>query len=269
MFSIGEFSKVTGLTVKTLRFYQEQGILIPSFVEPGSGYRFYSESKTETARVISALRELEFSIAEIKQILSTHDDDADIVAYLESRKTELQKRMSKDRKTVGRLNEIITHEKEASKTMEGRTFQVELKDVEPQLVASIKMQGHYSDCGNGFGRIGRKFGRHICGHAMLLCHDSEYREGDANFEVAMPIKKGESTNEIDVKELNGGRCVSLMHLGPYSELSRSYEAIFKYARENELKYSVPSREVYHKGPGMIFKGNPKKYLTEIQLMLDQ
>ena len=53
MFSIGEFSKMTGLTVKTLRFYHDQGILEPSHVESGSGYRFYAPAKVETARVIA------------------------------------------------------------------------------------------------------------------------------------------------------------------------------------------------------------------------
>jgi effector-binding domain-containing protein len=72
-----------------------------------------------------------------------------------------------------------------------------------------------------------------------------------------------------VYELPGGRCLSLMHLGPYEELRRSYEQIFKYAKEQSVKYLVPSREVYHKGPGMIFRGNPQKYLTEIQLMIDE
>ena len=104
---------------------------------------------------------------------------------------------------------------------------------------------------------------------MMLYHDSEHRETDADFEVIMPIKKGESTDEIKVYELAGGRCLSLMHKGPYEELSRSYPQILDYAKDNGIKFLLPSRAVYHKGPGMIFKGNPQKYLTEIQLMIDE
>ncbi len=59
-----------------------------------------------------------------------------------------------------------------------------------------------------------------------------------------------------------------MHHGPYDQLSSSYERILKYAEEHGHAIRRPTREVYHKGPGMIFKGNPKKYLTEIQMMLD-
>ena len=267
MFSIGEFSRITCLTVKTLRFYHEQGILEPTRVESGSGYRFYAESKIENARVISTLRDLGFTIAEIKDILSNHDDDADLVTILESRRSEIQQKIRDERKIIRQLESIISREREAS-DMQNSEFEVERKSVEPMLVASIRMKAKYSDCGNGFSQIGRKFGRHICGKALLLCHDDEYKE-EADFEVAMPIKKGTSTDEIQVQSLPGGECLSLMHRGPYEELSRSYQQIIGYAKEHGLSYSTPSREVYHKGPGMIFRGNPKKYLTEIQLMLTE
>ncbi len=267
MFSIGEFSKMTGLTVKTLRFYHEQGLLTPSHVEAGSGYRFYAESKIETARVIAALRDLEFSLADIKEILRNHSDDAEIISFLESQKDEIRQRMSKDRETLGLLEKTILHEKEATAKMQQATYQVEEKQVDPILIASVRMQGKYSDCGSGFAKIGRKFGRFICGKPMMLHHDREYRADDANFEAAMPIKRGESKDEISVRELAGGRCLSLMHLGPYEELGRSYEKILKDVKARGVEWEMPTREIYHKGPGMIFRGNPKKYLTEIQFMI--
>jgi len=46
MFSIGEFSKITGWTVKTLRFYHEQGVLAPSYIDEETGYRYYDETRS-------------------------------------------------------------------------------------------------------------------------------------------------------------------------------------------------------------------------------
>ncbi len=60
----------------------------------------------------------------------------------------------------------------------------------------------------------------------------------------------------------------MLHRGPYDGIGRSYEKIFAHINENGQKALVPSREIYLKGPGMIFKGNPKRYLTEIQVMLE-
>ncbi|MCM2372249.1 GyrI-like domain-containing protein [Aporhodopirellula aestuarii] len=151
--------------------------------------------------------------------------------------------------------------------MQQATYQVEEKRIDPMLVASVRMKGKYSDCGTGFAKISSKFGRFICGKPMLLHHDSEQRVDDANFEVVMPIQRGESTDEISVRELAGGDCLSLMHLGPYEELGRSYEKILEHAKAKGVEIKMPTREIYHKGPGMIFRGNPKKYLTEIQMMV--
>lgn len=116
------------------------------------------------------------------------------------------------------------------------------------------MKGRYSDCGQLFGRLGRGFGRHICGHAMLLHYDNEYREDDADFEACMPIRKTKTLAGVSVRELPGGRCVSLAHPGPYDQLGRSYAKVFEYINKCQYKVLSPSREVYLKGPGMIFKG---------------
>lgn len=267
MFSIGEFSKVTGLTIKSLRFYHEQGVLTPSRVEAGSGYRYYSETQIETARVIARLRELEFSVADVREILSNHSDDADIIERLRSQRAVIKERMKKDRDIAGLLDQIIVHETEATQTMNQTNYAVEEKSVEPCLIAGVRMKGAYSECGKGFAKIGRGMGRFINGKPMLLQHDTEYKENDADFEACMPIKKGQSNEEITVKELPGGRALSLMHLGPYEEIGRSYEKIMKHAKTQSLSYHLPTREIYHKGPGMIFKGNPKKYLTEIVFLI--
>jgi DNA-binding transcriptional MerR regulator/effector-binding domain-containing protein len=267
VFSIGEFSKITGLTVKTLRFYHEQGVLVPTHIDEQTGYRYYAENKVETARVITALRKLEFSVSDIAEILSTYDDEADLLTFLERQQDTIREKMKQYREIETSLAQIISAEREARNVMNQATYEVEEKSIEPMLIAGVRIKGKYSDCGQGFGQIGRKFGRHICGNALLLHYDSEYKEDDADFEACMPIRKGESTDAINVRQLPGGRCVSLLHKGPYDDLGRSYSKILAYVHEKGYEVALPIREVYIKGPGMIFKGNPKKYLTEIQMLI--
>jgi effector-binding domain-containing protein len=62
--------------------------------------------------------------------------------------------------------------------------------------------------------------------------------------------------------------VSLIHKGPYETLGRSYEKITAYIKEKGYRPKLPSREVYLKGPGMIFKGKSENYLTEIQILIE-
>jgi DNA-binding transcriptional MerR regulator/effector-binding domain-containing protein len=264
-YSIGEFSKVTGLSVKTLRFYHEKGVLLPSSVDEISGYRFYDESKVEKARVIMRLRAMEFSIEDVVAVLGECTDEADILNYLERQKNMLQQRIREDRDIVRSLSEIIAKEKAAQRLLEGGNFAVEEKSVEPLLVAGVRMKGKYSDCGAGFSRLGKAVGRYICGKALCLYYDGEYREDDADFEPCFPIRKAVSVGGVSIHTLSGGRCFTLIHRGPYDQLGRSYAKILKQVDEQKQKIALPTREVYIKGPGLIFQGNPKNYLTEIQL----
>ena len=73
---------------------------------------------------------------------------------------------------------------------------------------------------------------------------------------------------IAIRQLPGGRCVALLHKGPYDRLGQSYAKVLDYVRGKGYDVQVPTREIYHKGPGIIFRGNPKNYLTEIQLLID-
>jgi len=263
-YSIGEFSQVTGLSVKTLRFYHEKGILAPTSVDDATGYRFYDAAKIEKARVIMRLRQMEFSIEDIAAVLGGCSDDADILNYLERQKGSLQQRIQEDRDIVRSLSEIISSEKAAKQLLETGNLAVEEKTVAPVLVAGIRMKGKYSDCGTAFARLGKAVGRYASGKPMCLYYDGDYRD-DADFEPCFPVRQEVAAEGVAFHNLPGGRCLTLIHRGPYDQLGRSYARILREAGELKLKIALPTREMYLKGPGMIFRGNPKNYLTEIQL----
>jgi DNA-binding transcriptional MerR regulator len=267
MFTIGEFSKISGLSVKTLRFYHEKGLLVPAAVDRATGYRTYDERNAEQARVIVSLRELEFSLETIAEILAGCTDDEDMLVFLERQKALLGKRVGQLASAVRQLDRLINQQRQSrqEEIVSAQSFAVEERELEPVLVAGVRMTGRYSDCGKGFAMLCRRLGRHIAGKPLCLYYDGEYREEDANFEPCMPIRREVQADGVEIHRLPGGRCVSLVHRGPYDELGRSYERALRYVKEHRYEVKLPTREVYLKGPGMIFRGNPKKYLTEIQL----
>jgi DNA-binding transcriptional MerR regulator/effector-binding domain-containing protein len=269
MYSIGEFSKITGLSVKTLRFYHEQGLLVPSSIDDQTGYRYYGDHLADRARIITSLRGLEFSLTDIAEMFAKHDDESDIIDYLDRQKAAIQTKLRHYRDIDRALDEIINRQREVRRAMQSVTYEIEEKRLSPVLIAGIRMKGKYSDCGPAFGRLGRQFGFRICGKPMLLIYDHEYREEDADFEACMPVRSGKSADGIDVRELPGGRAVTLLHQGPYDQLGRSYAKILDDVKQKRYEIQTPCREVYIKGPGMIFKGNPMKYLTEIQMLIDE
>src|ERR1700758_5780524 len=74
--TIGEFSRITHLSVKTLRRYHEAGLLQPAQVDPHTGYRYYATAQVPTAQVIRRFRELGMPVREVREVLATTDPQA-------------------------------------------------------------------------------------------------------------------------------------------------------------------------------------------------
>src|SRR5215213_6636100 len=111
MFSIGEFSTISGITVRTLRFYHEIGLLVPAKVDPATNYRTYDERNLETAKVIAALRSLEFSLEQIREILAECRDDTDVLGQLERQQKLLTGRVRHYQTVLDTVNQMIEMER--------------------------------------------------------------------------------------------------------------------------------------------------------------
>jgi DNA-binding transcriptional MerR regulator len=89
---IGEFSRATKLSIKTLRHYHQAGLLEPAEIDPDSGYRYYSVEQLPAAQIIRRLRGLQMPVADVKAVLTTTDAEARnrlIVAHLGRLESEL------------------------------------------------------------------------------------------------------------------------------------------------------------------------------------
>src|SRR5690242_9086307 len=74
-FSIGDFSRATHLSIKTLRHYHSVGLLEPAHVDPASGHRRYTTDQIPLAQVIRRFRSLEMPLGEIRAVLAAPDLD--------------------------------------------------------------------------------------------------------------------------------------------------------------------------------------------------
>ncbi len=258
---------MTGLTIKTLRFYHEQELLIPSHVDQSTGYRYYDAGQIELARTIAYLRSWEFPLNEIKILLASRDSDEQVLEAMQRQKAALQDRVARYRNVMRSLDQFICDERRFS-AMTSSAFDIQEKTLDALTMAGIRMKGRYSECGKALGRIGKEFGRHIRGHPFLLHYDVEYKEDDADFEACMPVRQRKEIDGISWRELPAVRCVSILHKGPYEHLGSAYAKVLNHVKKQGYRIVMPTREVYLKGPGMIFKGNPRNYLTEIQIPIE-
>lgn len=88
MYKIGEFSKIVDIPVRTLRYYAEYGILIPSEIDRYTGYKYYNDENVLECELIKILKTLDFTLCEIKEYKDCLDYD-----ILEKKKKEIEERM--------------------------------------------------------------------------------------------------------------------------------------------------------------------------------
>ena len=95
MLKIGEFSKLSRVSVRMLRHYDEIGLLRPAETDRFTDYRYYREEQLPTVCRITALKDMGFSLADIVRILEIYDDKKKLERYFSDRRKELE-RISQD-----------------------------------------------------------------------------------------------------------------------------------------------------------------------------
>jgi DNA-binding transcriptional MerR regulator/DNA gyrase inhibitor GyrI len=264
MLSIGEFSRVTQLSIKALRLYHEKDILVPGSVNPRSKYRYYGSQAVERARVLRQLQAMGFSLQEIKDIFSGGQDDTQIADHVREKLAEICQTIQKYQGIQDNLQlflDSIAEEKMIYKT------DIASEEIPETLVCGVRFQGKYNEVGPKFGSLFKAAGRWVTGKPFALYYDGEYKEENADIEACLGVKKEIKKAGITCRRLAGGKALTLLHYGPYEELGRSYQRLFEHGRERGLEMVLPMREQYLKGPGMIFRGNPKRYVTKLMSLV--
>lgn len=263
VYKISEFSKITNITVKALRYYDDQDILKPSYRAENS-YRYYDNHDFSRARLIVLLRDLSFSISEIKDILAHCESPDDLSYYLAEKQDMLAEQIRKEKELIKKMNLYLEPKEMEAGSM---IYNIEMKEFEEMTVAAIRYKGRYSDVGKYIGTIYKEARGKTFGEPFCCYYDEDFKE-EADIELCVAVKGPVAGSNICCKKLPKIKAICTTHVGSYENLSLAYKAMLDYASEHSLEYKLPSREIYHKGPGMIFRGNPNKYVTEIVMPIE-
>jgi effector-binding domain-containing protein len=265
MFKIGDFSRLSFVTVKALRYYDEIGLLKPVKVDRFTGYRYYSADQLPRLNYIIALKELGLSLEEVAALVANSLTPARMRDIFILKKAELQQRVADEQKRLDQVEKLLMRiEKEGAMP----DYQITLKKIEPMLIASIRQTlPTYGDCGPLFGEIykylAKKFVFRPAGQAMMLCHDSEYKEREVDVEIAVPVRKPVKESErVKVYELPAVEAACTIHKGPYENISEAYSAIGSWCGASGYEPVVPCREIYFTNPNSL--KDPSDNITEVQ-----
>lgn len=263
MLKIGDFSKLSMLTVKALRFYEKEGLLIPASVDPWTGYRFYETAQLETAARIKAYRQLGLSTKEIREVLEGEDARAIL-----SHKAQILKEEQQEIDTRLSIIQHILEDKDMK-------YQVIVKEIPATIVyyAEARLQ-RIEDKMQFIPEVGAecmKLNPDLkCAEPPYeFCEymDEEFKEEDVMIRHYEAVTEfGRENDRIKFKELPATKVLSIFHKGPYEQLGEAYAFIIKYAEENGYKVAGRARESYI--DGIWNKESPEDWLTGIQLPIE-
>ena len=260
MYKIGEFSVLSRTTIKTLRYYEKEGLLIPSYVDSVTGYRFYeTDQLIKLARIIS-LRQIGFSINNIKNYIN----DNNFSDLLVARKKELQVEKEVIDNQLLQIKNILEDDK-----MEREIFKKTL----PEYVVYYK-EGIIKDFSSivdfilGSAEECKMLNPNIKCVEPDYCYvnylDGEYKPENFKIRYAQAVtKEGLSNDNIKFIKLNPIEAVCIYHKGSYSNLRETYSIIMEWLEKNDYQITEPIRERYI--DGMWNKEKEEDWLTEIQV----
>lgn len=260
MLRIGEFSKLSHITIKALRYYEKEALLVPACVDAWSGYRMYETSQLDAAARIKAYRQLGLSIEEIRSISS----GADAMQILREKAIQL----SQQKQEIDVRLSIIEHILE-EKSMK---YQVIVKEIPEAIVYYSEVTlPKYSDMMRYIPAIGakcRELNSNIqCAEPPYeFCEylDNEHKDADVRIRHNEAVKNfGVESDVIKFRRVPAAKVLSIFHKGAYEQIGEAYAFLMKYAEENGYCVAGLTRECYI--DGIWNKESVEQWLTEIQL----
>jgi DNA-binding transcriptional MerR regulator len=271
MIRIGDFSKLSRVPVKTLRYYDEVGLLKPLEVDALTGYRLYEFSQLSTLHRILALKDLGFSLEEIGRLLGDDLSVEQMRGMLKLRETEARHRLREEAEHLERIESQLRQIEQEDVMSK---YDVVIKSADELKIASVRgvvptppEQGGLWQELEGYLAMQRVRPTGAC---FTLYHDDEFKERDWDLEVCEPIDAElGASSRVKVRTLPAVDALACtIHHGPFVTIGEAYNAIGKWITDNGYRITGPCREVYLRPSKNGSQADPET-VTEIQFPVEK
>ena len=271
MIKIGDFARLSQVSVVTLRYYDEMGLLEPVRVDTFTGYRFYSADQLPRLNRILALKDLGFSLEQIKLMLVDGLTVEQLRSMLMTQQKEVEKRLVDEQERLlrieARLRQIELEDKMPK-------YDVVVKTVPAMLVASSRVTIPTNDqvphyLGLAYMDVYdylRQQGVKDDGQCMALWHSPADVYANEDTEAIVAVDRLlPGTDRVNVYELPPTQVAAVVHQGNFDEFTQGHAALLEWIDANGYRIVGPYREIYIK--------HDKKHLgdtiTEIQFPVEK
>ena len=248
------------VTVKALRFYEEQGLLMPALIHPETGYRYYTLSQMAVLHQITALKLAGFTLEEIADINSGADEEA----VLLKKKAELLAKVADLTRQIAVVDSYL------SKKKTRLSAPVLIKTIPETTVAFMRIRlESYNRLFDRMPEMGALMEKAGCTCALPeYCFtgylEPGYKDEDILVEICESVVEAKKeTGELHFKALPEIQAACIFHKGSYRTFPESYEAVLRYIEENGYEIAGEIRESYI--DGVWNQDDESEWLSEIQV----
>ena len=260
LYKIGMFAAMNHMTVKTLRFYEEQGLLMPALIHPETGYRYYTLSQMAVLHQISALKQAGFTLEEIAHINAGADEEA----VLLKKKAELLAKIADLTRQIAVVDGYL------SKKKTGLSAPVLIKTIPQTTVAFMQIRLESYDClFDRMPEMGTLMEKAGCECALpeycfTAYPEAGYKDADILVDICESVVAAKKENgNLRFKTLPEIQAACVFHKGSYRTFAESYETVLRYIEENGYEIAGEIRESYI--DGVWNKDDESQWLSEIQV----
>jgi DNA-binding transcriptional MerR regulator/effector-binding domain-containing protein len=268
MFTIGMFSKINRVTTKTLRHYDEIGLLKPEHVDTFTGYRYYTSKQLIQFHKIITLKQMGLSLNDIREVL---DKPEALDLFLKLKEQDILKNIENQKAILLQIRSYCS----CIKGEYDKMYTPIIKELPEVIVASMRrVVENYGtffyilpDMGKEMRRVGC-----VCAepaYCFNIYHDGEYKEKDIDVEICEAVTELKpDTEKIKFKKIHEvPAAVCVLHKGPYERIGETYAFAFNWIKENTYEVLDHPRESYI--DGIWNKESAEEWLTEIQIPIKQ
>lgn len=265
MLKIGDFSKLSRISIRMLRHYDQMGLLVPDFTDEFTNYRYYSEAQLPLANRIHALRDMGFGLKTIVEILQAYEDPEALRQFLLLKHSEMEALVEKTNRQMLMLETTL---KRIGKEELSMNYTVVLKEMPQRRVASLrKVIPAYDQESLLWNQMMEELEPQQVQMAnppygLAVFHDEGYKESDVDIEIQITLDgKYEDTEHVVFKTVPKMTIASATYKGSYDQLTDVNMAVANWVRDNQFQFAGATFCIYHVSPAQT--NNPEEFVTEV------
>nr|WP_269330244.1 MerR family transcriptional regulator [Kineosporia babensis] len=247
MFLVGEFSRLTHLTAKTLRHYHDVDLLVPAVIDAATGYRYYTPGQVPQAQLIRRLRDVRMPVPQIREVLAAPEGserNAVIGLHLE----RLQQELIETATAVGSLRSMLADD--------GAGLSVSYRPGESESVLSFTDEVSQEEiarwCQGVFPRLfvaARQWETWPSGAGGALYSGAWFSGQGRSVTALLPVDsadraQGAGLGDVRTQVLDAQPYAIAVHHGPYADIDRTYGALGEHVHDLGIAAEGPIRENY-------------------------